>query len=140
METEVKTAVTLQGNTVLKGRAHTGHEVQIDYIPPFGGDDGITPLELLLISLSGCSLHTVLFLLNKQGKTVNGFEVRAAGKRRDSHPTVFTDIELQFKLEGDDLDATTVEEAIKLSEETYCPAWAMLKNSVSISWKYSIGS
>jgi putative redox protein len=140
MGIDVKAVVTLQGNTVLKGKAHTGHEVQIDYIPPFGGNDGIMPLELLLISLAGCSLHTVLLLLKKKGKTIDKFEVHAVGKRRDEHPTVFTNIELQYNLRGDNLIAPSVEEAIKLSEETYCPVWAMLKNNVAISWKYSVGA
>ncbi|KAF0144215.1 MAG: hypothetical protein FD156_2031 [Nitrospirae bacterium] len=139
MGTEVKATVTLQGETVLKGKAHTGHEVQIDYIPPFGGDDGILPMELLLISLAGCSLHTVLFLLRKMGKSTNKFEVHAVGQRQSEHPTVFTSIELLYLLKGDDLDASSVEKAIKLSEETYCPVWAMLKNNVAITWKYSIG-
>lgn len=136
---EIKAIVTLQGKTVLKGRGHTGHEVQIDYIPPFGGDNGIMPMELLLMSLAGCSLHTILFLMGKMGKTISDFEVHAAGHRRDEHPIVFTSIELLYKLKGDNLDSGSVEKAIKLSEETYCPVWAMLKNNVAISWKYSIG-
>jgi putative redox protein len=138
MGTEVKATISLTGNTVLKGKGHNDHEVQIDYIPPFGGDDGIMPLELLLISLAGCSLHSVLFLLRKMGKTVDGFEVHATGQRRDEHPTVFTGIELQLKLKGAMLDAASVEKAITLAEEKICPVWAMLKVSVPVSWKYTI--
>jgi len=138
MGTEVKATIALTGNTVLKGKGHTGHEVQIDYIPPFGGDDGIMPLELLLISLAGCSCHAVLFLLRKMGKTVDGFEVHATGQRRDEHPTVFTGIELQLKLKGSTLDAAAVEKAITFAEEKICPVWAMLKGNVPVSWKYTI--
>lgn len=139
MSTEITAAVTLQGNTVLKGKAHTDHEVQIDYIPPMGDDNGFMPTELLLVSLAGCSGHTALFLLRKMGKTVENLEVHAVGTRRDEHPTVFTAIELQYNLKGDGLDAHSVERAIAMSEETYCPVWAMLKNNIAISWKYSIG-
>lgn len=138
MGTELKAIVTLKGQSVLCGKAHTPHEVQIDYVPPFGGDDGFMPLELLLVSLAGCSLHTVLFLLRKMGKSVKGLEVRAVGQRRDEHPTVFTEIQLQYDLKGDKLDPVSVEQAIKMSEETYCPVWAMLKNGPALSSKYQI--
>jgi putative redox protein len=138
MGTEINATVTLQGNTVLKGKAHTDHEVWIDYIPPLGNDDGFMPLELLLVSLSACSCHTVLFLLRKMGKAVEDMEVRAIGERQDDHPTVFTSIELQFNLKGNNLDAPAVEKAIKMSEETYCPVWAMLKNSTALSSKYML--
>jgi putative redox protein len=138
MGTEVKASISLTGNTVLKGKGHSDHEVQIDYIPPFGGDDGVMPMELLLISLAGCSCHSVLFLLRKMGKTVDGFDVHATGQRRDEHPTVFTGIELQFKLKGAALDAASVEKAIMLAEEKICPVWAMLKGSVPVTWKYTI--
>ncbi|WP_298267061.1 OsmC family protein [Geobacter sp.] len=138
--TELKVTVGgLQGKMQLKGKGHTGHEVQIDYFPPLGEDNGLTSLELLMISLASCSGHTVLFLLRKMGKTVEDVAVNAIGNRRmDEHPTVITDIELQFDLKGDKLDAPSVERAIRLSEETYCPVWAMLKSSVALSWKYSI--
>lgn len=138
MATEIKTNVVLLEKTQLKGKGHTDHEVMIDYIPPLGNDDGFMPTELLLISLAGCSGHTVMFLLQKMGKTLEGLDVQAVGQRREEHPTVFTDIELQYCFKGDQLDAPTVEKAISLSEETYCPVWAMLKNSVSISWTYTI--
>jgi putative redox protein len=138
MATEIKTNVVLLEKTQLKGKGHTDHEVMIDYIPPLGNDDGFMPTELLLISLAGCSGHTVMFLLQKMGKTLEGLDVQAVGQRREEHPTVFTDIELQYRFKGGQLDAPTVEKAISLSEETYCPVWAMLKNSVSISWTYTI--
>jgi putative redox protein len=138
MPIEVKTKVVLQDKMVFKGKGHTGHEVQIDYLPPLGGDDGLTPTELLLISLAGCSAQTVLALLRKMGKTVEAMEVQAAGSRQDEHPTVFTGIELNFILKGDDLDAPSVERAIQRAEEKYCPVWAMLKKSIPISWKHSV--
>lgn len=141
MEMELKVTVgDLQGKMQLKGKGHAGHEVRIDYTPPLGEDNGFTSLELLLVSLASCSGHTVQFILGKMGKKLEKLEVSAVGKRRmDEHPTVLTAIELHYDLQGDSLDAPSVERAIKLSEETYCPVWAMLKNSVAVSWDYSLG-
>jgi len=139
MGTEVKISVGgLQGKLQLTGRGHAGHEVRMDYYPPLGDDNGFTGMELLLTSLAGCSGHTVLFLLRKMGKTIENLEIHAVGNRRDEHPTIFTEIELEYRVKGSDLDGPSVEKAISLSEEKYCPVWAMLKNGASIKWRYSI--
>lgn len=129
----------LKGKMQLKGTGHTGHQVQIDYIPPFGEDNGFTPLELLMVSLASCSGQTIQLLLQKMGKSIEQLEVLANGTRRiDKHPTIITDINLQFNLKGDKVDAPSVESAIKMSEKEFSPVWAMLRNNVAISWNYSI--
>jgi putative redox protein len=141
MGAEMKVTVGgLRGRMTLTGKGHTSHEVQIDYIPPLGEDDGLTSLEMLMISLASCSAHTVLSILRKMGKTVEDVTVDAVGDRRmDVHPTVITAMRLQFHLKGNGLDVPSVERSIKLAEETYCPVWAMLKGNVAVSWSYSIG-
>ena len=140
MNIELKVTVgELQGQMQLTGRGHTGHTVSIDYTPPLGEDKGFTSLELLMVSLASCSGHTIQFLLGKMGKPLEKLEVHAIGNRRmDVHPTVLTNIELLYNLAGDRLDSASVEKAIKMAEETYCPVWAMVKNNVVVSWKYKI--
>jgi len=140
MNIELKVTVgDLQGKMQLTGKGHSGHTVAIDYTQPLGEDKGFTPLELLMVSLAGCSGHTLQFLLGKMGKPLSKLEVHAIGDRRmDAHPTVLTSIELQFTLAGNGLDAASVEKALKMAEETYCPVWALLKNTVAVSWKYTI--
>lgn len=135
---EVDTRVTLVGETQFKGTGHTPHEVRIDYLPPHGQDDGFMSTELLLLSLAGCSAQTVLAVLRKRRKTVSAFEVRASGTRRDEHPTVFTNIRLEYRLRGKGLDRASVEKAIRMSEEKYCPVWAMLKDRVEMTWSCSV--
>jgi putative redox protein len=128
----------LKGKMQLTGRGHTGHEVAIDYTPPLGDDKGFTSLELLLVSLASCSGHTIKFLLDKMGKSVEKLDVKVIGKRRmDEHPTVVTNAHLKYELKGDGLDLATVEKAIKMAEEKYCPVWAMLRNNVCVTWECS---
>ncbi len=140
MNIEMKVRVgDLKGKMQLKGKGRTGHEVQIDYIPPHGEDNGLTPLELLMISLASCVGQTIQLLLKKMGKTIEQLEVLATGNRRmDTHPTIITDIDLQFILKGDNLYAPSVENAIKISEKEFSPVWATLKNNIAITWNYSI--
>jgi putative redox protein len=135
---EIKTTVVLDENIRMTGKGHTEHEVKIDYIPPFGEDKGFMSTELLLISLSSCSGHCILLVLKQMKKSLTGLEILGKGNRREEHPTVFTNIELEYKFKGTDLDEAAVEKAINMTEKTLCPVWAMLKDSVDISWKYSI--
>lgn len=121
-----------------QGKAEHDQVVAIDHAPPLGDGNGIKPMELLLMSLASCSGQTVISLLQKMRQDVRGFTVKAEGARRAEHPTVFTEIRLAFEVEGNDLSAEAVEKAIRLSEEKYCPVWAMLKPGVKISFSTSI--
>ncbi len=112
--------------------------ITIDYIPPLGDGQGYMPLELLLMSLAACSGGTVAFLLRKMGKNVSGVKVNAKGIRREQHPTSFQRIILEFILTSEDTKDSDIQKAIKLSEESVCPVWAMLKNNVDIVPEYKI--
>lgn len=121
-----------------EGEAADNPSIIIDYIPPLGDGEGYMPLQLLLISLASCSGSTVVSLLRKMGKDVSGLKVTASGERRDEHPLGFKTINLDFIIKSSDIDGTYIQKAIQLSEQTYCPVWAMLKNNVVINTTYSI--
>ncbi|MGE5473873.1 MAG: OsmC family protein [Ignavibacteriales bacterium] len=121
-----------------KTSARENEAIIIDYIPLVGDGEGYMPLELLLISLASCSGSTVATLLRKMRKNITGFKVNAIGTRREEHPTGFKEIKLIFKVESNDIEISDVEKAIKMSEETFCPVWCMLKNNVEITWDISI--
>jgi len=111
------------------------HTVVMDY--PMPGDEvdpaGLTPLRTLLASLCACSATSVGFLLRKMKQPVTKIEVDALGQRRDEHPTVITEIALEFVVHGDGVDAAAVERALKTSEEQLCPVWAMLRPGTPIT-------
>jgi putative redox protein len=111
--------------------ANTGFTVQIGASPSVGGDnDGPRPLELMLMSLGGCTAMDVISILRKKRQEVSGFEVQLQAGRADSHPHVFTDIAINYIVRGRDINPTAVARAIELSRDKYCPAWAMLEKGV----------
>ncbi len=122
----------------MKITAYDGaRSIQMDY--PAGPDAaGFTPLQILLASLAGCSGNSVSILLQKMKQPVKGLEVRAIGQRREQHPTVITDITLEFVVRGVDVDPAAVEKAIKQSEDLICPVWAMLKPGTAIHATYKM--
>jgi len=88
--------------------------------------------------LAVCSVTSLVFLLRKMRKNISGFKVNARGIRRDTHPTLLTRIYLEFILNTTDTADTDIKQALKLTEETYCPVWAMLKNNVEVIAEYKI--
>ncbi len=134
MADQMEATITLTNAKVqFTGRTRQNEAVTMDYFPPLGDGKGYTGLELLLMSLAGCSGTSVLYLLRKMGKDIAGFDVKASGTRRDQHPTCFSRIRLEFTVTSRDAKDADVQKAIKLSEESVCPVWAMLKNSCEIA-------
>ena len=110
------------------------HEVTVDYPLPSDeeGPQGLTSLKLLLASLATCSGNTLALLLRKRDQRFSGVEVRARGLRRDEHPTVITEIDLDFTVRGENIDEALVERCLVVAEQQLCPVWAMLKDSTPI--------
>jgi putative redox protein len=115
-------------------------EILMDY-PMAAGEPaaGLTPLKTLLASLAACSANSVRLLLERKlGQTVTALEVNAHAKRRTEHPTILTEISLEFLLKGPSLDPQAVERAIAFSEQQLCPVWNMLKSATPITAAFRI--
>lgn len=128
----------VNGKVLLECEARGLEKVKMDYHPPLGDDAGYTGLEMLLMSLSGCSATAVLPVLRKMNITVKEFSVEASGTRRDTHPTLLENITLKFNLTSPDASPENLERAVKLAEETYCPVWAMLKGNTVIQTELNL--
>lgn len=135
----VQTEVVFKGGMRFDGKSgRAGKPVAIDFTPEGEAIDGYSPLELLLTSLAGCSSQVVVGLLKRMGQEVRDLTVRARGIKKEIHPTVLTSIELEFVFRGGRVDGASVEKALALSEERFCPVWVMLKASVPITAKYRL--
>ena len=124
MPERVEAAVTLINDKVqFSGMVRDNPAITFDYHPPIGDGKGFTGLEVLLLSLAGCSASTVVYLLRTMKKNVAGFQVQAEGVRRETHPTSLKTITLRFILSSSDVKDADLQKVIRLAEETYCPVW-----------------
>lgn len=128
----ITSLVLINDKLHFSGLADHNLPVSIDYTPPLGDNLGYTSLELLLLSLSSCIGSSVLVLLRKMRKTINGFEINSRGIRKQDHPTGFNTIILKIKLNSPDTSDEELWKVIKMSEATYCPVWSMLKGNVEV--------
>jgi putative redox protein len=132
MTTELAAHVMLVNDLHFRGSVRSGNTIDLDTPACDGGGEGMTPMELMLIALAGCSAMDVVAILRKKRQPVERLEVRVRGQRQSEHPTVFTSINLEYVVHGD-VDPLAVRRAIELSRERYCPVWAMLEPTVQIS-------
>lgn len=110
-----------------------GVAVRVGGSADFGGSGELMrPMEMMLVSLAGCSSIDVLHILKKQRQEVRDLEVEVEGKRADAIPAVFTDIHVRFRASGD-VEPAKLEKAVALSMEKYCSVTRMLEPTVKIT-------
>jgi putative redox protein len=135
----MKASVKWDHGLSFAGTADSGFTVNLGGSPAAGGDDdGLRPMELILIGLIGCAAMDVISILEKKRQSVTGFQVEAEADRAESHPKVFTQIRIHYVVEGQNIDPRAIERAMQLSEERYCPAQAMLAKAAEIKLSYDI--
>ncbi len=110
--------------------------VEMDAKAPIGQGRGMTPKQLLLSGLMGCTAMDVAAWMRKQRQELKSFRVTADVETSDPklHPAVFTAAKLQFWLEGS-LDPALVLEGVRLSQTQYCGVSAMLVKAFPISYE-----
>jgi len=121
------------------GTAETGFEVPLGAEPEVGGsDDGFRPLQLMGVSLAGCTAMDVISIMRKKQQDVTAFEVRTHADRAADFPKVFTHVTLTYLVTGHHIDEKAVVRSIELSATKYCAAQAMLSQVVPIDLIYEI--
>ena len=95
------------------------------------------PMDLVLMALGACTATDIVVVLKKKRQKLIALEVICSGERAAEPPTVWTKLEIVYKLHGD-LDEAAVKHAIELSEEKYCSVAAMLKKTAKVTWRYEI--
>ena len=94
-------------------------------------------MELVLLALGACTATDVVIILEKKRQKLESLEVLCSGERAAEPPTVWTKLEILYRLRGQ-LDDEAVKHAIQLSEDKYCSVAAMLRKTAALSWRYEI--
>jgi putative redox protein len=121
------------------GSADSGFEIPLGADRSVGGaDDGFHPIELMGVSLAGCTAMDVISILRKKQQEVTAFEVKVHADRAREHPKVFTRLVVTYLVTGRGVDETALLRAVELSAAKYCPAQAMLSRIAPMELKYEI--
>ncbi len=132
----MQASVRWAGDGMFLGFSPGGHAVPIESRSARGS--AATPVELLLLSLGGCTGVDVVNILEKKRMKVAAYEARLSGERNAEAPKKFTRIHVHHVIEGVGLTAHAVEQAIELSEKKYCSVAASMQPAVEITSSYEI--
>ena len=131
--------VTWHQGMSFSGTADSGFKVPLSTGAEVAGtDEGFRPLELMAVSLAGCTAMDVISILEKKQQAVTAFDVKVQADRADQHPKVFTHAVITYVVTGHAVDESAVVRAIELSTTKYCPAQAMLGKVFPIELVYEI--
>jgi putative redox protein len=103
------------------------------------GQPVISPMEMLLAGLAGCTGIDIIDILRKKRQLPTEFKLKVRGNQKiDAYPKAYTEFEVEYLLWGENLIAKDVEQAIRLSEEKYCSVGGTLVKAGPIRSKYRI--
>ena len=128
-------AVKWIGEQEFVATSPSGHAIAVDSDRESNKAPG--PMELVLMALGTCTATDVVSILKKKRQKLESLEVLCSGERAAEPPTVWTKLEIVYRLRGE-LDEGAVKRAIELSDEKYCSVSAMLKKTAKVSWRYEI--
>ena len=115
---------------------HLGHQVELCN-SSMDNPTSASPMELVLMAISGCSSIDIVHILKKQNLQIEDLQVETLGTRKETEPKVFTEIDLLVKLKGE-IPAKKALRAAQLSFEKYCSVSKMLDQTVKINYQVEL--
>ncbi|MFA5669056.1 MAG: OsmC family protein [Balneolaceae bacterium] len=117
-----------------------GGKIRMDGKTNIGGlEGGVSPMQLLLAGIGGCSAIDVISILEKQKQELTDLKVEVDADRQhtDVGYSEFKTIHMHFIFSGN-LDPKKVERALDLSISKYCSVSKALEKGSEISYDYEI--
>jgi putative redox protein len=99
---------------------------------------GMSPSQLLLVALGGCTAYDVVAILQKKRQRLTGLEIAVTGKQDPHPPWTYRKIHIHYVVQGKELREKAVHDAIRISEEKYCSVSATVRGAAEITYDYTI--
>lgn len=120
-----------QGKRLFEAVPPSGHRVKMDVSPAAGGDGSApTPLELVLVGLTGCMGVDVVMILEKMRLKVDAVRLEADAQRREDPPKAITHVQLTVYIDGD-IPPRHAWRAVYLSLSKYCSVAHSLRATIT---------
>lgn len=129
----MKAKVEWQGNLNFLGHSDSGRQLALS-----GDGEHLSPMEVVLQAVGGCSSIDVVMILQKARQDVTDCYCELEAERAETDPKVFTRIKAHYVISGNNLSEKQVKRACDLSMEKYCSVSLMLKGNVDIEHSFEI--
>jgi putative redox protein len=130
--------VELQNGETFRATNAAGNTIILEPSAAGGTGTGVSPMEVVLLGLGGCTGIDVISTLRKMRQDVTGYRIAVTGERRDEHPRVYTRILVEHQIKGRNLRVASIRRAIELSAGRYCSVSAMLERATPIEIGYRV--
>ena len=113
-----------------------GHRVFLDNKSKKSGVvRGVSPMEVLLMGLAGCSSIDIIDILNKQKINPTSLKMKVLGNRdKDKVPSTFDSIDIEIFLDGENITLEKAKRAAELSYQKYCSVSKMIDSVANINF------
>ena len=96
---------------------------------------GVSPMELLLMGVAGCSSIDIIDILNKQKINPTSLKMKVLGNRdKDKVPSTFDSIDIEIFLDGENITKERAKRAAELSYQKYCSVSKMIDSVANINF------
>ncbi len=96
---------------------------------------GVSPMEVLLMGLAGCSSIDIIDILNKQKINPTSLKMKVLGNRnKDKVPSTFDSIDIEIFLDGENITMEKAKRAAELSYQKYCSVSKMIDSVANINF------
>lgn len=136
MVTTKEAKVTWTGEKQFLAWAGSNHSIVLD--ADRERNSGLSPMELLLMGLGGCTGVDVVNILKKKHLEIRDYEIKITGEQRDEYPKIYTKIKVVHVIRGENIPKKAVEDAVQLSVDKYCSVSAMLEKTADIKVEIQI--
>ena len=111
--------------------------VAMDSGPPDGDGSAISPREVVLAALAGCSSMDVASVMRKKRQVMAAYTIEVDAEEATDYPQLYTAITIEHRVTGD-VEIEALRRAIELSATRYCPVSALLSKGVEIEHRYRV--
>ena len=116
-----------------------GNSIEIDNKSDLN-PKGVSPMELLLMGVAGCSSIDIISILKKQKQEFRNLYIEVEGKREGKElPSLFKKIHANVFIEGN-VDSKKAYKASKLSFTKYCSVSKTLESSADITFSVYVNN
>jgi len=115
-----------------------GHSVGMDTVAPMGTDTALSPKQLVLAGICGCTGMDVVSLLRKFKQPLDSLTIDSeATVTEGGYPSVFKEVQLVFRVKGQ-IEPAKLLEAVTLSQTKYCSVSAMISKVAPITYQVEL--
>ena len=116
-----------------------GNSIEIDNKSDLN-PKGVSPMELLLMGVAGCSSIDIISILKKQKQEFRNLYIEVEGKREGKElPSLFKKIHAKVFIEGN-VDSKKAYKASELSFTKYCSVSKTLESTADITFSVYVNN